>query len=76
MSSAEAQSQSQLCSWCQVTELNLIVGESAKTCHRPYFLLLESPFLEIGICLLQLLNCPAVVTAARSSVGGWKKEKF
>lgn len=45
-----------------------------KTCYKPHFLLLGSYFLVPGICILQLLNCPAVVTAAKSAVGGWKKK--
>lgn len=43
-----------------------------RTCYRLYFHLLLSCFLELGICLLQLLMCTAVVTAAKSTVGGWR----
>lgn len=43
-----------------------------RTCYRLYFHLLLSCFLELGICLLQLLMCTAVVTAAKSTVAGWK----
>lgn len=56
---------------CRVKSYNWGILENLL---QTYFLSLGSYFLEFGICLLQLLNCPAVVTAAKSTVGGWKKK--